>query len=79
MERIEPEIIDELCNMSDRQIDDSIKDRLQAISGRNAEDVAPEVQKILDDCVRYSLVSDFVIRVLEMFLPADWQRQEEPV
>lgn len=63
------ELIEKLCEGSDRQIDDSIKPRLKALQGRpNEEEVQCELLGIIDDCVYTALASGFTIRVLHMML-----------
>ena len=60
------EMIDLLCQGSDRQIDDCVKPRLQALKGRANEDVKDELLGIIDDCVYAALTSDFTITAMNI-------------
>lgn len=63
---INEELIDKLCEGSDRQLDDAVKHRLRRLLDLDKVDRPGYIKHILDDSVRYSLTSDFVVRVLEM-------------
>lgn len=65
------ELIDSLCTGSDRQIDEELKPRLQALKGREDDGVKEEVLQIIGDCVNYSLCSGFVLTVLQAVIYVD--------
>lgn len=64
-------LIDMLCLGSDRQIDEELKPRLQALRGREDEGVKAEVLQIIGDCINYSLCSGFVLTVLQKVIYVD--------
>ena len=59
------EMFNILCEMSDRQVDRKVKDRLKAFLGRPNEEIKDELLGLVDDIVFYSWTSDFEIKVLE--------------
>jgi len=54
-----------LCKMSDRQVDQAVKDRLQTFIGRTNEEIKDELLGLIDDSVFCAWTSDFEIRVME--------------
>lgn len=66
---IPSELIDHLCAGSDRQLDESLKPRLQALKGREIdESLKADVLSVIADCVNYSLCSGFVLSILQTFV-----------
>lgn len=66
---IPSELLDHLCEGSDRQLDASLKPRLQALKGREIDEaLKAEVLSIIADCVNYSLCSGFVLSILQTFV-----------
>ena len=63
-------ILNTLCCMSDRQVDDKIKPKIRALIGRSNEDIKDDLLSIIDECVYGALTSDFEIRVLNII----WQQ-----
>ena len=68
---ISDELIDHLCTGSDRQIDDSLFPRLQALKHRTDESVKTEVREIIGDCIMFSLCSSFVLTVFQTVFYVD--------
>lgn len=60
------ELIDILCQLSERQLEPCVKPRLQAIKGRPNAEVLDEWMGIIDDCVCAAWTSDFEIRTMHM-------------
>lgn len=52
----------------DTQIDSSVTGRIESLIGKDQEIVKEEMKKILDDCVAYSLCSDFSVAVMDGLL-----------
>lgn len=50
------------------QIDSSVTERIESLVGKDKETVKEEMRKILDDCVTYSLCSDFSVAVMDGLL-----------
>ena len=59
------EMISMLCNLSDRQLDKQIKDRLKELVDKPKEVVKVEILKCIDDCQTYSLSSSFEILIMK--------------
>ena len=57
------ELIDQLCTGSDRQLDESLKPRLQAL--KTSDDVLGDLRGICGDIINGSLASGFVLVVLQ--------------
>lgn len=64
-EPIPDELIEKLCKLSDRQLDETLKPRLLALKGRKDDEVKSEVLSIIADCINYALCSGFVLTVLQ--------------
>ena len=57
-------VIDLVCQGSDRQLDESVKPRLQALKDR--DDIKDELLGIIDDCAYAGLASDFTMQTLHV-------------
>lgn len=64
--------LDELLTMltmaPETQIDSTITERIKPLVGQTEEEVKAEMKVILDDCVAYSLCSDFSVIVMDGIL-----------
>jgi hypothetical protein len=65
-ESVRDEMIDNLCQLSDRQVEPCVKPRLQAIKGRPNKEVLDEWLGIIDDCVYAAWTSGFEIKVMHI-------------
>lgn len=55
-----------LCELSEDQLDPSVKTKLLALVGLSCKDTKDKLLAILDDCVAGSLCSGFVITTLDL-------------
>lgn len=62
---IRDEIFDILCQMSDRQVDRNVKDRLKKFIGRPDAEIKNELLALIDDIVYFSWTSNQEIKALE--------------
>lgn len=56
---VRDEIFGTLCELSDRQCDPHVKDRLKTFIGRSNDDVKDELLGLIDDCVYAAWTSNF--------------------
>lgn len=54
-----------LCQMSDNQVDPTVKERLEEFIGKPDEDILTPLLYLIDDCCYFSLTSEFEINVLD--------------
>jgi hypothetical protein len=59
------EMFNILCQMSDRQVDQQVKDRLKTFMGRPNAEIKDELLGLIDDSVYCAWTSDFEIRVMD--------------
>ena len=59
------DIIETLCELSDRQFDDKAKDMIRPAKGKSKEEVRPMVLNCINACQAYSLSSAFEILTLK--------------
>lgn len=60
------ELINMLCELSDRQLDTKIKARLSKLNGKTIEDIKPVILDCINDCQTYSLSSAFEINAMKL-------------
>lgn len=59
------EVLKFLFTAPPTQLDPSMKEKLQALDGKTGDELKAGLHEILDHCARYSLASDFVMKVLD--------------
>jgi hypothetical protein len=64
-EEVRDDMLNVMCEMSDRQVDPKAKERMKLMLGRSNADIKDELLGLLDDIAFYAWTSDFEIRVLE--------------
>lgn len=71
-DKMPDDLLEMLCEGSDRQIDDCIKPRLLALRGRSCAEAKGDLLGIIGDCINGSLCSSFVLTTLQLVLYVDF-------
>ena len=60
------EMFNMICQMSDQQVDENVKRRLQKLIGRPNTDIKDELLGLIDDIAFYAWTSNFEIQALHV-------------